>query len=218
MKSSAMLSFLLVAACLGSPAAAQTATPLDYARNQSVFCQGTYALCIKAPCSPIPTIDRLGNYDYDRVSCTCEIENGWSMGPGQCDDRLPVKAGRFVYMISTYSNLFNKTNATLSCENEQTTWAWCYGAPCVADAHAADQGHGEVTCTCPIEHSKMQTLGGNCEKRNCDSLWSAAKPGADDEANRHFAEYMERHNYPHLPQAQMCAMQTTPPATPLQPR
>jgi hypothetical protein len=199
---------LLAAALFASTANGQTPSPSDHAANQEVFCQGTYALCIKAACTPIPTIDRLGNYTYDRVSCSCEIENGWSMGPGQCADRIPVKHGHFVYMISTYSNLFNETNATLACSPEQlrgTPWAWCYGAPCVADERAVEAGNGAVSCTCPLETGAMQTLGGNCTTSNCTSIYSAATPEGDNIANQHFANYMEQHGYKHFPPAQMCA-------------
>jgi len=202
---------LLAANVWISAAVGQTASPISDATNQDVFCQGVYALCIKALCRPVPTIDRLGNYAYDRVSCSCEIESGWSMGPGQCADRVPVKKGDFTYMISTYSNLFNRTNATLSCHDEHTTWAWCYGAPCVADSREADAGKGTATCTCPIEHGPMQTLGGDCADESCNAIWSAARPAADNIANRRFAEFMQEHGYPHNPPAQMCANITRSP-------
>jgi len=204
---------LIAAAVVASAANAQGIPPdqQNYVKNQAVFCEGTYALCIKAHCTPIPTIDRLGNYSYREVSCTCEIENGWSMGPGQCGDRIPVKSGHFVYMISTYSNLFNATNATLSCDSDNTKWALCYGAPCVADERAVEAGKGDVACTCPIRESKMRTLGGDCAQESCSTLWSAATPEADTFANQHFAEFMQQHGYPHLPPAQMCANITRSP-------
>ena len=180
-------------------------TPPPQVANQAVFCEGSYALCIKAPCTPIPTIDRLGNYTYDRVSCTCEIENGWSMGPGQCTDRIPVKQGKLIYMISTYSNYFNNQNSTLSCSSSSTVWAWCYGAPCVVAE--ADVAKGKTTCTCPVVTGPMKTLGGiNCSTDSCNSIWSAAKPKADEFASRHFYHHIHTHypNYPVNGQAPMC--------------
>ncbi len=206
--------WLIAAAVFASAANAQTASPAEYAKNQAVFCEGTYALCIKAPCTPIPTIDRLGNYSYDRVTCSCEIENGWSMGPGQCADRIPVEHGHFVYMISTYSNLFNATNGTLACNRDDlrgTPWALCYGAPCVADERAVEAGNGAVSCTCPLQEGPMQTLGGSCSTSNCTSIWSAATPEADNAANKQYAEFMEKNGYKHLPPAQMCTSQSTTP-------
>jgi hypothetical protein len=93
-------------------------------QNQAVFCNGTYALCIKAPCVPIVTLDRLGNYYVDHAACSCEVEKGWSMGPGQCADRERVVQGKQTFMISTYSNRFNAMNKTLkntlSCSDTST--------------------------------------------------------------------------------------------------
>ena len=79
------LKLLAFSAALGAvPALA--ASPMETAeqiKNQAVFCNGTYALCIKAPCVPIPTMDRLGNFTIDSAACSCSVEAGWSMGPGQ---------------------------------------------------------------------------------------------------------------------------------------
>jgi hypothetical protein len=36
-------------------------------------------------------MDRLGNFTIDSAACSCSVESGWSMGPGQCADRAPVK-------------------------------------------------------------------------------------------------------------------------------
>jgi hypothetical protein len=197
----------LIVALSTLPVLAQAASPMETAgqiKNQAVFCNGTYALCIKAPCVPIPTMDRLGNFTIDSAACSCSIESGWSMGPGQCADRAPVTQGGRTYMISTYSNLFNKMhdtlNNTLAC-NSSTPWAWCYGAPCVVDENSPDN---TATCTCPLQTGPMQTLGGNCTADNCKFIWSAATPAGDNVANELFAAYMQRNAYPHNPPAAMC--------------
>jgi len=178
---------LLATVVTASPAFAQSgggqvADLADQMKNQDVFCNGTYALCIKAPCSAIPTIDRLGNYAVDYALCSCDLEKGWSMGPGACTDRTPVKKkdGR-TYLISTYSNLFNATEKTLSCP-KNTLWAWCYGAPCVVDQKAPNK----AVCTCPVMQSAAKTLGGNCQQSACSGIWSAATPAGDAFANEHF--------------------------------
>ena len=187
--------------------AAHAATPeqmLAEVKNQAVFCEGTYALCIKAPCVPTPTLDRLGNYYIDHVACSCDVEQGWSMGPGQCADRGPVTQNGRTFLISTYSNRFNVRNKTLNntlrCMGQDTLWAWCYGAPCVIDAHDPNK----ATCTCPVETGPMQTLGGDCSQDKCTNIYSAATIAGDAYANNHFAEYMAQHNYPHEPAAQLC--------------
>jgi hypothetical protein len=151
-------------------------------QSQATFCPGTYALCIKAACTGIPTMDRLGNYVIDRALCACDVVDGISMGPGACDDRKPVTQNGRKYLISTYSNHYNDTNRTLTCESSKTTWAWCYGAPCVVD----EKDPTKATCTCPIMQSAMSTLGGNCRQDACDGIWSAAVIQGDKFASQHF--------------------------------
>ena len=165
--------------------AAQAAAAVAY---QSTFCDGTYALCIKAPCSAIPTLDRLGNYYVEHALCECNVVDGWSMGPGSCPDRAPMEQNGRTYLISTYSNLYNAEENTLTCPDD-TTWAWCYGAPCVID----EADPSKATCTCPVETSAASTLGGDCKAGACEGIWSAATVPGDVFANKHYYEWMQRH-------------------------
>jgi hypothetical protein len=208
------LQWIVLAALIVLPALAQAQTQdekdmLAEVQNQAVFCKGSYALCIKAPCTPVPTLDRLGNYYVDHAECSCVVEKGISMGPGQCADRGPVTQHGRTFMISTYSNAFNvrdgSLNTTLYCSNDKTLWAWCYGAPCVVDDRDPNLAH----CTCPLKRSRMQTLGGDCNQDNCKYIWSAAVPAGDDFANKHFYEYVKANdpNYPVNMPAKLC----TPP-------
>jgi hypothetical protein len=171
----------------GSGTAAELST-------QATLCEGTYALCIKAPCSGIPTMDRLGNYTVDRALCSCDVVQGISMGPGACTDRAPVTQQGRTYLISTYSNRFNDTNRTLTCANPKTTWAWCYGAPCVVD----EKDPNKATCTCPVMQSPMSTLGGDCRQDACDGIWSAAVIPGNTFANEHFFRSVMR-QFPNVP-------------------
>jgi hypothetical protein len=174
-------------------AAAGTMEPgemLNSIKNQAVFCEGTYALCIRAPCVGIPTMDRLGNFSIDSAACSCEVEKGWSMGPGACADRAPIRQNGHTYMISTYSNFFDDTHKTLTCNDAKTTWSWCYGAPCVVD----DKDPNKATCTCPVQQGEMSTLGGDCQGDACKSIWSAATPAGDKFAAQHFYEYMQQNH------------------------
>jgi hypothetical protein len=164
-----------------SAAGAQT-PPL----GKPIFCQGEYALCIRAPCTP----DVLG----DRALCSCEVEHGWSMGPTPCTSRRPAFKNGATTIISTYSNRFNNVDKTLTCTNSETRWAWCYGAPCVVDPNNPKA----ATCTCPVYTSAMSTLGGSCDHANCDRMWSAATPADDAAANRIFYDYMTA-NHPSYP-------------------
>jgi len=161
---------------------------------QSTFCDGTYALCIKAPCSPIPTLNRIGNYYVNSALCECDVVQGWSMGPGACEDRAPMTQHGRTFLISTYSNLYNASNSTLSCDSETQEWAWCYGAPCVVDEHDPSK----ATCTCPIETGPSRTLGGGCAPGACSLIWSAANPAGDVYANQHYYDWMTK-NQPGVP-------------------
>jgi hypothetical protein len=199
--------WFLIAALVLLPTAGwgedEISVPAEF-KNQDVFCEGAYALCIKAPCSAIPTLDRLGNYAIDHALCSCDvIGNGWSMGPGACSDRASIQQNGRTYLISTYSNLYNDKNLTLSCASASTLWAWCYGAPCVVDA----KDPSKAVCNCPLQQSAMKTLGGNCRPDACSGIWSAANPQADTFANLRFALFAKK-NGPPAPPAQSCPVDT----------
>lgn len=194
-------SLLLAAALVLSPfiAAAQS-PPL----GKPVFCDGTYALCIKALCQPVVGPNRTIKY----ANCSCDVRQGWSMGPGSCQSRQPVIRNALTFLVSTYSNLYNETNKTMSCTSQNQLWAWCYGAPCVVDR----ANPSKTTCTCPVYTGPMNTLGGQCGSDGndgCASLWSAATPKADAGANVLFAAYMKKNGYPHFGPAAMCPAQKT---------
>jgi hypothetical protein len=185
---------LVAAIATTAVAYGQTASPGDIKRP-AVFCRGTYALCIRALCTP----DVSGG---DHVVCGCVVEQGWSMGRGNCESRKPVINDGVTTIISTYSNRFNNVDKTLTCLNQETKWAWCYGAPCVVDPHDPKS----AACNCPVRTGPMRTLGGSCNQGSCDQIWSAATPKADAFANRHFYTYMKAHHpdYPTNPPALAC--------------
>lgn len=190
---------IAAAALVAAPALAaeEGGGAADTARDlaeQAVFCEGTYALCIKAPCSPVPTLPRLANYAVEHALCSCDVVNGWSMGPGACEDRSPVEEGGRTYLISTYSNLYNDEEKTLACNDRDTLWAWCYGAPCVVD----EKDPSKAVCTCPVDTGPARTLGGDCRQAACDGIWSAATPAGDAFANQHYYQWMQK-NQPGVP-------------------
>jgi len=127
-----ILALLLLAISPFVALAEEPKKPSDFS-GMATMCNGTYALCIKAPCENKP--DAAGH-----VPCSCIIETGWNMGPNSCDDRLKN-------LTSTYSNLFNLGSATVSCPTSPTPtlWAWCYGATCEVDAHDPTR----AICRCP---------------------------------------------------------------------
>jgi hypothetical protein len=159
----------------------------------AVFCDGEYALCIKAPCAGSPV--------NGKIACTCDVVKGWSMGPGSCDSRKPVVKNGQTHLISTYSNLYNDNSKIISCTSPTTQWAWCYGAPCVVDP----KDPTKAVCNCPVKTSPSAALG-DCSQSLCTDIWSAATPAESTFANQHYYEYM-RKNHPKAsvnPPAQAC--------------
>src|SRR3954471_23593136 len=100
-----LLSLVLAMASFSASAASKpTFRPAE-------FCDGEYALCIIAPCQPIPG----ANHQINNALCSCDVVKGWSRGPGSCESRKPVQKNGKTYLISTYSNDDNDTNKTTSC-------------------------------------------------------------------------------------------------------
>jgi hypothetical protein len=166
--------------------------------SDAVFCEGYYALCIKALCRPTA--------DPTKVECACNVEQGWSMGPAQCSAvgrsaNKPLPGGP---IMSTYSNAFDVKEQTLTCSSDSTQWAWCYGAPCKVGAKGAG-----ATCLCPVCTGAASTLGGNCNQANCAKVWSAATPANDKAASALFFEHMKKQGVTVPPPAAACP-NTTP--------
>ncbi|HKO54586.1 MAG TPA: hypothetical protein VJ276_01840 [Thermoanaerobaculia bacterium] len=170
--------------------------------SPATFCQGQYALCIKAACSPIVSRNSDGTYAVQEANCVCDVLTGWSMGPGACDTRTPTTVSGRTYLTSSYSNFFNKTNLTLSCPSTDTVWAQCYGAPCTIDL----KNPKKAVCTCPVKTGAMMTLGGGCRSGACNSIWSAATPSGNKFANDYFYKYMTENDLqpPPNPPAKKC--------------
>jgi hypothetical protein len=189
---------ILLLVILTVPALADQTAPTPTAGSKisqyATFCEGQYALCIKAPCEPVVTSNGDGTFSISEANCRCDVISGWSMGPATCAERAPVQQDGRTYLMSTYSNFFNKTNLTLTCASEQTLWAWCYGAPCSIDP----KDPTKAICTCPTAKSAARTLGGSCQQDACKSIWSAASFAEDWFANEYFAFYMKKNN-PQVP-------------------
>jgi len=205
------MSLLLLVAMMGPMAAGAASRNVGDLAGQmkraAQFCDGSYALCIKAACTPIASRGK-GGTSIDSALCSCDVVKGWSMGPGSCAARAPPPNGNYTILISAYSNMFNATSKTLSCSSTDTVWASCYGAPCVVDA----KDPNKANCTCPVKQGAANTLGGDCQQSACGSIWSAATPQADAGANAIFAAYMKKNNptVPSLPPAAACPATTAP--------
>jgi|SRR5580693_2438258 hypothetical protein len=170
----------------------------------TTFCEGYYALCIKAPCTPVTTPS-----GSNQAECRCEVVKGWSMGPAACtvaERSWPQAPPPLAQVMSTYSNRFNVTDQTLTCESTDTKWAWCYGASCTVDA----KDPSKAVCICPVCSGAASTLGGGCHQAACKALWSAATPVNDAFANKYFFAHQKEKGYPVEPPATACPVHPTP--------
>ncbi|HEX7190184.1 MAG TPA: hypothetical protein VF381_01325 [Thermoanaerobaculia bacterium] len=182
---------LLLATAFSAAAAEEPKKPADF--PVPLMCNGTYALCIKAPCSK--TED--ANHD---VQCECVIQTGWNMGPAaiSCDQRAQS-------LTSTYSNNFNNGSATVSCPQPQD-WAWCYGASCARNTKHPNE---LAVCTCPVKHTLtvILTSAEKCPQVDqiCDHMWSGAWPDASKFANDYYFGWMIKNHHPSEKPAAACA-------------
>jgi hypothetical protein len=162
----------------------------------ATFCDGYYALCIKARCKPAA-------HGSNEAECACAVEQGWSMGPAPCSApgrKLTTPPPANALLMSTYSNLFNTSEKTLTCAAPDTQWAWCYGADCTVDA----KDPSKAVCRCPVCTGAASTLGGNCKHVDCKEIWSAATPKNDAFANTHYYKYLTRQGVQVPPPATAC--------------
>jgi len=154
------------------------------------MCNGTYALCDRAPCTPVPMIQLTGEVTASVSLCTCSVLGGWSLGAASCSQRSAYDGGGRTYIFSSYSNAFNDQDDTLVCTANNAEWTWCLGAPCVVDA----QDPTVAYCTCPITTgAPWVTLGGQCEQKECSSsLWSAAPYDTAAQTGEYVYSFMKR--------------------------
>jgi hypothetical protein len=182
-----ILTVLLLAIAL-STSAQEPKKPAEF-KEAATMCNGTYALCIKAPCLK----QRDANNLYP---CECVMQTGWNMGPNSCDDRK-------AHLTSTYSNNFNDGSRTVSCA-APTDWAWCYGASCTTDPKDSTK----AVCKCPMLTSAALILvtQDKCPEKStiCRMLWSAALPAESKFANDYYYWWMTKNGYPTEPPAKAC--------------
>ena len=172
---------VLLLAIAPSTAAEEPKKPADFS-GPATMCNGTYALCIKAPCEKKPDANNL-------YPCGCILQTGWNLGPNSCEDRQKK-------LTSTYSNLFNAKSNVLSCP-QPINWAWCYGASCEKDPK--DPTGKTAICRCPVKNSQAVILvsSSKCGDGStfCSQLWSAATPAESKFANDYYYWWMTKNGH-----------------------
>ena len=188
-----ILAALLLAVAL-SVVADEPKKPADFS-GMATMCNGTYALCIKAPCEKKADGSNL-------YPCSCILESGWNMGPNSCDERQRS-------LTSTYSNLFNLGSSTVSCP-AATQWAWCYGAKCEVDPRDPTR----AVCKCPTSTTKPTVIlvaNSLCPdpSKVCGMLWSGATPGESKFANDYYYWWMTTNGHQSNLPAPACPVSTS---------
>ncbi|HUR79734.1 MAG TPA: hypothetical protein VM733_03145 [Thermoanaerobaculia bacterium] len=179
---------VLLLAIAASATAAEPTKPAGF--PAPAMCNGTYALCIKAPCEKQP--------DGNLYPCRCVIETGWNMGPNSCEDRQKT-------LTSTYANLFNLGSSTVSCPTS-TQWAWCYGAKC--DVDPLDPTRAICHCPTSTKPTVVLVAATLCPdpSKVCNMLWSGATPGESKFANEYYYWWMTKNKQPSNRPAAACAV------------
>lgn len=100
------------------------------------LCEGTFALCTTAKCSPV-------DGKPGTVSCACSVEDGYSAGKDNCKPTEVTNEGTIV------QSRYFPVKSLAVCTNDRQ-WADCLGKRCVIDANDP----GKATCFCSTEKNK----------------------------------------------------------------
>ncbi|MFC3909132.1 hypothetical protein ACFORL_08595 [Legionella dresdenensis] len=133
--------------------------------KDAIVCNQEYALCTSAPCIPDPR-----HPDY--AICSCDVEQGDSVGYKKCGKRAPRQAAfKVKKVISTFSFKQFNHKKSLTCPRGKP-WTDCVDAPCTVDPMNAKK----AICSCKIKHEQtFVTFGGNCDLSTCSTgFWSGS--------------------------------------------
>jgi hypothetical protein len=131
---------VLILAAGPSPAKKPAAATPSAPDAGFVLCEGPYALCTRALCSPVPGPGPDGGLD-GLLSCKCSVQSGYSVGTMKCQAPRDTPAGKQIF--SRYSPM----RSYVSCNNNRP-WAQCLDFPCLIDADNPLQA--TATCTCKL--------------------------------------------------------------------
>jgi hypothetical protein len=128
MRKSVLVALLGISSLVVSAMSAQAT---DY-----TLCEGAYALCTTAKCSPVEG-------EPGTVACACDVKDGYSAGKDNCKPTEVTSYGTEVQ-----SRYFPVKSLSI-CTNDRD-WADCLGKRCTIDKNDP----GKATCFCTIEKAK----------------------------------------------------------------
>jgi hypothetical protein len=195
--------FVAWLATMPAPALAQTLAGLSAPSNAAdlitaqgmrtsqglTFCNGDYALCAAATCTPTGGKIKVNGKKFPAASCECPILNGWSIADlsggnmkGSCappPDGVWSLYAPLAEVPQEYTTPAWQTVAAtpLTCPGGKANqYAECFSFSCVLDGTV--NGQALAKCTCPMEKAPQQfvTAGGNCDTSNCSSQLMIGAP------------------------------------------
>lgn len=125
---------VLLLGLAGTDTRAQSSTPRLSASQGFTACQGTFALCTVARCTPPP-----GNSNSTVLSCPCSVQQGWSAGQQACTDVPTAPPAVGMKVPSRYAPI----TSMAVCLQQPPSWAWCLDMSCTID-----KGLKTATCNC----------------------------------------------------------------------
>lgn len=144
----------------------------QYGADSGLVCDGDYALCTSAECTPDP------DNPTAKAVCDCTVENGQNYGVlTTCAARTAVETSGTTLLVSTYSFAQAATKDVMTCTGANY-WTDCLDAPCVVDPRDPTK----AICTCnlispdnPNYNQAFVTYGGGCDTSTCQpAYWSGA--------------------------------------------
>jgi len=133
-----------------------TATP------SFTLCNGTFALCTKAKCLPVPGTK-------EKVNCECEVKHGYSAGTKPCETVPPGPPKANEAIPSRYFPISSMAVCLIDAP-----WAFCLDKPCTVD----DKDPHKANCLCDVKRTPEQgyvVVAGTKDDAMCtDALWSSA--------------------------------------------
>lgn len=100
------------------------------------LCEGLYALCTTAKCSPVDGKE-------GTVACSCEVKTGYSAGRDNCKRTDDTRAGAII------QSRYYPVKSLSICDNDRQ-WADCLGKRCTIDKNDPTK----ATCFCTTEKNK----------------------------------------------------------------
>lgn len=130
------------------------------------FCEGTYALCTTALCTPVPGKE-------GEVRCACEVKTGYSAGHKSC------KSAKGAYVQSRYYPV-----KSLAVCNNDRSWANCLGKPCTVDKN--DPTKATCACTTVKDQGAYVIVGDSFTPKTCTTGIISSATLADNKSITEF--------------------------------